>query len=524
MNLLRTAFLTGCFGLLLLVAACGKPTEPKTATNTLTLLAGSELKDLEPMWANLQEQTGIHLQITYTGTLDGAEILSDPKQHYDLAWFSHAKYLTLMQEKQKLIQAQEKIAISPVIPAIKESLAKKWGWLDHPQVTWTQLAEKIRSGQLTYAMTDPAASNSGFSTVMSVQAALANKGDALTAQDVDAEKLKSFFSGHVLTAGSSGFLSSLFLRNQAQVGGIFNYEAELLKLNRNPLLQEKLVLLYPQEGTVIADYPLLLLAKDQAANYQKLVDYLKSAAFQQWLMDTTDRRPVNPAVALGTQFPKGYLLDMPFPNTIATVNEILFAYLNEQRQPSHTYFVLDVSGSMAGSGIAALQQAMANLAGADTTLTGKFARFRNREQVTLITFNHQVQDIRHFTVDKEGHALQDIDAYVNGLTTTGGTAIFSALDVAYKQATQARAADPKRFYSIVLMTDGLNEDGMSYTDFVRLYQQHANSAAAINTFPIIFGNADPSQLQALAALTGGQVFDSRTNSLAAAFKQIRGYQ
>jgi Ca-activated chloride channel family protein len=499
-------------------------TTPVSSSTILKVIAGSELKDIEPMLATIKQKTGVQLQMDYLGTLDGAEKIVAQPESYDLAWFSHAKYLSLLQADKKLIQAQEKIGISPVIPAVKESLAKQWGWLDNPVVTWNEIAEKVKAGQFNYAMTDPTASNSGFSTVMSVQAAFSNKGDAITAQDVDAEKLKSFFSGHSLTAGSSAFLSASYLQDQTKLAGIFNYESELLKLNRNPALKEKLVLIYPKEGTVTADYPLILLAKQKAADYQKVVGYLKSAEFQTWMMNNTDRRPVNSAVTLGVQFPKGYLMDLPFPNNIATVNEILFAYLNERRKPSHSFFVLDLSGSMRGQRIVDLKQAMTNLTGDDASITGQFARFRNREKITLITFSTTVMDTREFTIDNEGVVLQEIKRYINGLELGGGTAIFTALQTAYQQAQQARAADPNRFYSIVLMTDGLNRDGMSYESFHEFYLKESDYLGGIRTFPILFGEASSEEMESLAALTEGKVFDSRKSSLAQAFKQIRGYQ
>jgi Ca-activated chloride channel family protein len=492
--------------------------------STLKVIAGSELKDIEPMLAAIKEKTGVQLQMEYIGTLDGAEKIVSQQEPYDIAWFSHAKYLSLLQADKKLIQAQEKIGISPVIPAVKESLAKQWGWLNNSEVTWTQIAEKVKTGQFAYAMTDPTASNSGFSTVMSVQAAFANKGDAITAQDVDGEKLKSFFSGQTLTAGSSAFLSDSYLQDQNKLNGIFNYESELLKLNRNPLLKEKLVLVYPKEGTVTADYPFILLDKNKTADYQKVVDYLKSTEFQTWMMTNTDRRPVNPAVALGAQFPDGYLMDLPFPNNIATVNEILFAYLNDRRKPSHSFFVLDLSGSMRGNRIEALKEAMTNLTGDDSSITGQFAKFRNREKVSIITFSDRVMETREFEIDKTGAALQTIKTYINNLELGGGTAIYTALQIAYQQAEVARKADPNRFYSIVLMTDGMNRDGINYQDFNGFYITESDYIAGIRTFPILFGDANAGEMQNLAALTGGKVFDSRKSSLAQAFKQIRGYQ
>ena len=65
--------------------------------------------------------------------------------------------------------------------------------------------------------------------------------------------------------------------------------------------------------------------------------------------------------------------------------------------------------------------------------------------------------------------------------------IFGALQTAYEQAKIAKKADPNRFYSIVLMTDGLNQDGISYTDFNNFYAKEADYVAGVRAFPILFG-------------------------------------
>jgi Ca-activated chloride channel family protein len=46
----------------------------------------------------------------------------------------------------------------------------------------------------------------------------------------------------------------------------------------------------------------------------------------------------------------------------------------------------------------------------------------------------------------------------------------------------------------------------------------------IRIFTIRFGEAKPEELQQIADLTGGKVFDGRTGSLSQVFKEIRGYQ
>ncbi|MGR9051896.1 MAG: substrate-binding domain-containing protein [Gammaproteobacteria bacterium] len=507
-----------------LIAGCDQ--WPKSS-QTLKVIAGSELKDIEPMLDRIEQNTGIRLDMHYIGTLDGAEKIMQGKETYDLAWFSHAKYLSLLQGQNKRISAQEKIGLSPVIPGIRESLARQWGWVGNPDVTWSDIAEKVASGDFTYAMSDPTASNSGFSTVMGVQAAFSGSGDAIAADDVDFGRLKQFFSGQRLTSGSSGWLADAYVREQQQYGGLFNYESVLMQLNQSGRLKEPLVLVYPKEGVVTADYPLILLNESMRNAYNELVAYLTAAEFQTWMMAQTHRRPVDPAIKPGPQFPPGYLMELPFPNNIATVNEILFAYLDEQRRPSHSFFVLDISGSMVGPRLNSLKQAFVDLTGGDNSLSGQFARFRKREKVTIIAFNHKIASEADFIVDNisgSDSSMQRIRAHVDAFDAGGGTAIYEALRAAYERAGAARAESPDRFYSIVLMSDGDNNTGMTDQDFDRFYREHSDEVTGIRTFPVLFGEANEKEMATLAERTGGRLFDSRKHSLSEVFKKIRGYQ
>jgi Ca-activated chloride channel homolog len=494
-------------------------------SKVMTVLAGSELSDLSPMLDEIQKNTGVRLQFQYTGTLDGAEqIMAGAK--FDLAWFSHAKYLNLMDGSKNRVLAQEKIMLSPVVLGIKESKAQAWGWVDNPNLTWSDVVQKAASGELRFAMTNPSSSNSGFSALVGVASALAGKGDALQKADIVhiSPQLQGFFKGQALTAGSSGWLATQYVASQDQLDGMVNYESVLLAQNKSGNLKEKLYLVYPKEGIITADYPLLLLNADKRDDYNKLVTYLKSPDFQREIMTKTLRRPVNSQVALNADFPKQLMIEVPFPSSRDVVDALLFSYLNEQIKPSHTYYVLDTSGSMNGDRLNNLIKAMDNLAGADTTLTGQFARFRNREKVTILPFNSDVVGTSDFEVDASQPAsLKQISDYVHSLKANGNTAIFSALQNAYNLAIQARKQEPDRIYSIVLMTDGANNSGISEGEFDRFYQSNSD-LANVRTFTILFGDANAKTLQSIADLTGGRMFDASKDSLSIIFKEIRGYQ
>ena len=182
---------------------------------------------------------------------------------------------------------------------------------------------------------------------------------------------------------------------------------------------------------------------------------------------------------------------------------------------------------MDGDRLDDLKQALIGLTGVDATLTGQFSRFRNREQLTMIPFSNVVYEVRDFSVTETATDSQSMTAirnYVDGLRTQGGTAIYSSLQTAYQYAEQAKQTNPDRYYSIVLMSDGENNEGISDNEFADFYRSLPADAQSIRTFTILFGDADERAMTELAELTSGRMFNAKSESLAAIFKQIRGYQ
>lgn len=513
-----------------LLAGCGKDESADLPPErSLTVLAGSELKDVEPLLPQLEQATGIRLKFEYSGTLDGVERLQ-AGEAFDTAWFSHAKYLMLDPASRGKVKASEKIMLSPVVLGVKESRAKALGWAGRNNLSWKDIAQAAESGRFSFAMTNPASSNSGFSALMGVAAAFVGKADALTEKDVAGLKLSGLFKGQKLTAGSSGWLAERFVAEQASLDGMINYESVLLGLNAAGL-PDRLQIIYPQDGIITADYPLLLLNEAKRPAYDKVVAWLKGETAQRWLMQNTQRRPVNPAVAADKAlFPGAVLSELAFPGQVEVLNDLLLSYLNEQRRPAHAFFVLDVSGSMQGDRIASLRKALASLAGEDQSLTGRFARFQNRERIDFIPFSSSVErDLLTQTDMGDTRARNDatlnaIRGFAGRLETRGGTALYDALAEAYHRVEVAMKVDPQRYYTIVAMTDGDSNEGMDLAQFRAYYASLPEEVRRVRVFTVLFGDGNATELQAVAELTGGKAFDSRKTSLSTMFKGIRGYQ
>ncbi|MBO3747775.1 VWA domain-containing protein [Streptosporangiaceae bacterium NEAU-GS5] len=524
----RRAGLAGLAGLLLLssLVACsssgGSGDDEPDSPDTLRVLAGSEVKDLVP----LLEESGVKVKLSYTGTLDGAEQVAGGavKGKYDAIWFSSNRYLSLIDGASAQLSTQTKIMASPVVLGLRASKASELGW-NTKQVTWADITAAAAAKKFTFGMTNPASSNSGFSALVGVAAALSNTGDALDRQQIAAvePKLKEFFSAQTLTAGSSGWLADAYPTANG-VDGLINYESVLLAMNASGKLKEPLTIIYPSDGVVTADYPLTLLssaATPKRALYAKLAAWLRTPATQQKIMTTTNRRPIIPDVRPDQRFGTRTLLELPFPNRRSAADELISAYLNEVRRPSRTVFVLDTSGSMEGERLDGLKRALTALTGGDTSASGTFARFRNRETVTLLPFNNAPQQSQTFTLPEgdSSPVLTQIRQYSDRLFASGGTAIFDSLRAAYEQTE--RTLKPDEFTSIVLMSDGENTDGSSYDDFASYYQTTPRN---IRTFVVLFGDSNSEEMSKVATLTGGAAFDARSGSLASAFKEIRGYQ
>ncbi len=535
---LRRASVALALALVVAIVAACSPDTGSSATdgdgavpaNAFTILAGSEIKDIETqLGADIRKATGIDVRFAYAGTLDAIDRIN-AGESFDAVWVSHGKYLAMDPQLKSRIAAQEKIMLSPVILGVTRSKAAALGW-DRDDPTWKDIADAASAGTFTFGMTNPTASNTGFTALVGIAAALASNPDALTAADVSNPALKAFFQGQRMTAGSSGWLADAYAADPSKADGMINYESVILSLNANGTLREPLVPVYPQEGIITADYPLMLLNGGKRADYDRLVAHLRSAAFQTRLSAATLRRPVNGDASAAAAIPKRTLVELPFPGQPQIINALLDAFMADVRVPSTSRYVLDLSGSMnEDDRIGQLKTAMDALAGGGSgTLSSRYARFQNRERIGLIPFNNAPMpsvlfDMGTTPVENDA-ALASIRAAVGAMQANGGTAIYDSVQRAMTElADERRIEKSPRYYTIVLMTDGENTEGIDLNALLDWRASQGAAVKSIRVFPIVFGNADADEMRSLAEATGGKSFDAKGGSLAMVFKDIRGYQ
>jgi Ca-activated chloride channel family protein len=500
---------------------------------TLRVLAGSSLIDLQDVLEQTRQATGVTVQLSFSGTLDGVKAIASGQaaQAYDAAWFDTSRYFDLLTGGAHVVDTSTRIMTSPVVIGVRQWVAHKLGW-DARRPTWGEIAQAASRHDLGFAMTNPAASNSGFCGLVGIATALSGATNGLTVASVSvvAPQLRSLFAAQQLTAGSSGWLADAYVqraRDGGMIDAIINYEAVLLSLNAGHQLPEPLTIVYPADGIITAEYPLTLLtgASAQArTNYAAVAAYLTRPEVQREIMTKTHRRPVNPQVQLDPDLRGPSTRELPFPDRVDVVDSLVAAYSTTLRRPARTIYVLDTSGSMKGDRITQLKSALSALTGANAPPNLTDLGFQQREQVIFLPFSTQVEAPQRFDIppDTPGPTLARIGTAVNGLAAVGDTDLYDAVARAYRLATEPNPDDP--YTTIVLLTDGERTVGPTFDDFRAYWQGLSPTVRQVPVFALLFGENSQAEMTALAQLTNGKTFDARTGSLAKAFAEIRGYQ
>ncbi|MBB5851012.1 VWA domain-containing protein [Amycolatopsis umgeniensis] len=503
-------FLVVLLCLLLVLSACTSGGEPVK----LRVLASPELADLGPLLEDLRKETGIELEMDFQGTVSMSTALIPGRARHDLAWLSTDRFFQL--EFRRAADKGErplatKTMVSPVVVGITPAKAAELrkGKPDG-KLSWADMADAAASGRFRFAMAEPATSTSGLTSLVGVATAAAGTGAALRLEDVKCDKLQGFRTGHTLTADTAAAVADKFAERR-DVDAIIGYESTLLTLNGSGRLEAPLELVYPRDGIVQADYPILLLDPAKREAYDKVVSWARSPATQKKLMDRTLRRPITGEVGLDPRLPASIGNSLYFPDDSAVVDKLLEDYAG--RAPGRVIFALDFSGSMKGPRIAALRAAFAGLSGGPE---GGFDRFYRGERLTVVRFGGKILGDKEFTVN----GPQDLDALRAFIATDdfdGNTAVWSALGEAYAKAAAHRRAEPGQSVSIVLMTDGESNSGPGIEEFLR-----APRDSGVHTYTVRFGEANPAELARAAEATGGHMVDANSTSLLDAFKEIRG--
>ena len=505
-------------------SASGKDTVLGSSRKVLRIVSGSENSQLEPLLQEFADREHIQIEMTYKGSLDIMRLLEDEEIPYDAVWPASSLWISTGDTKHRVKHAKS-ISVTPVIFGIRQSLAKELGFTDR-EVSVDDLLQAIQSGKLRFCMTSATQSNSGASAYIGFLYALSGNPEVITSEDLADDQLRTdmrnLLSGVDRSSGSSDWLKDMFVAGDYDA--MVNYECLIIQANQELEEQgkETLYAVYPYDGLSLADSPLGWVDngdEKQEELFLKLQEYLLSEDIQNQIQ-RTGRRTGYTGISEENRdvFRKDWGLQpdrilspirMPAADVLF---ECLDLYQTDFKKPSLNVYCLDYSGSMSGEGNEQLVAAMEQLL-IQENARKNFLQASSEEINILIPFNDRV--LVFYTAKGSGQELEKLYDTIKQLRTGGGTDMYAAAERGLKMLEQYDLSQYTP--AIIILSDGVSSG--SFSDFEEAYQELGQE---VPIFSIMFGDADETQLEELAACTNARVFDGREN-LTEAFRSVKGY-
>lgn len=504
---------------------------------TLKVASGSENKEAADAIQKAVDDSGVGAELHYMGSLDIMQVLKDGGDDYDAVWPASSIWLT-MGDVDHVVKDAQSTSTTPVVLGVAKSKAVELGWADDSGTTTSvsteQIIDAVSSGKLSFAMTSATQSNSGASAYLAFLTALTGKDTPLTADGLAdtalQQKMESLLSGVDRSSGSSDWLKDMVVKDPDAHPAMVNYESLVAQADKEleQAGHEPLLAIYPSDGIAVSDSPLGYVDRGQGAEdaFQSFQKALGSDGAKLLLERVGRRTGLGGRVAnpdddgvkqtfradWGISTDAGVLKAVPMPAADVTT-QALDLYQTKLRRPSLTIWVVDYSGSMRGDGkkgvVDGLTQAL------DPTESAKsMVQPADGDANVLIPFSSHVINAEV----SAGTDTSSILSLARDTDASGGTNIYAGLEQALDVATNPEMTKG-RTVAIVLMTDGKSKTD----ERDQFFSRYEAEGTGIPVFSIMFGDAEPDQLDEISERTNGKTFDGRTGDLATVFRTVKGY-
>jgi len=359
-----------------------------------------------------------------------------------------------------------------------------------------------------YVHTAPTRSNSGLQTLVAQFASVSGKRpEQLSAADVQKSqgKVREIQQKITRYGISTNSLAKSMVENGpfwASVGSV--YESSVIAANAHvPAGQPRYEAVYPNitytsnMRGILPTGPWVSGTEKEAA--EQVLKYLRTPDAQK-IATSLGLRPGTPGVALGPKFtsdwgvessPKYDSYRVPKPEVVGAM---LQSWQTAAKKPSQVAIVVDSSGSMTGSKLAAVQSTL------QTYLKG----LGPKEKVALIDFDSTVRNpvVVDGTPKGQSRGLE----FVVTLTADGNTKLYDAIRSAQTWLIKNLQADA--INAVIVLTDG--RDSGSSEQLPQLLEKLKKSGFAgdqrIAIFTVGYGGANefsPDVLEQIAEANGG---------------------
>jgi len=503
-------------GIVFLVSVATSPeATPAPNAAVLSLAYSSEkdelMRDIIARFNRSNYKTPSGLTMTIVATkMDAADIV-DAARAGKFTAISPDSSLWLAQvdagRDRPLVSESTRFAVTPVVIALWSDAAQSLGY-PQKQIGWQDLLAKAR-GDPNFKWSHPSTSSaSGVLATLAEFYAGANKTRALTEEDVKNRATLDYVSALEKTVryygeGEQATIDQVLARGRNYLDAFV--VSERLVIYFNGKSSQKLVAIYPVEGTLWQDHPLALLEQpgltdEQRLTYRRLRDFVLSPEIQKVILQA-GYRPVDLNLRLddpASPIKTSNGVDPAQPQTTlqmpsAAVVEIVQSSWYLAKRPANIYLVADTSGSMGE------QNKLTEAIDALSTFLDQVQG--DRDRVGLVPFSNRVYN----TIP-----LQDIGAQramlktqVKALRANGQTALLDAVQFAYDDLEKRNDRD--RINAIVVMTDGIeNSSSIKLSQLTDRVKRGNASGVPVVIFCIGYGSdADWNVLNALADATGG---------------------
>lgn len=532
-------FIFFAFAMLLVACNSSKPITPTPAPSAFRIVAGSEIKTLEDagIFQDFTKQTGIPLNIRYKGSVDIKNLVSayaaNNPGDIDAFWPASPIWLqgTFVQNKSSVMRTYVVLGVDPQI-------ANGLGWTQKT-ITAQDVIAAIQDGKIKLAMPSATQDDAGAIFYLSALSSLKGGDRVLQIADLSnpdlTQEITTLLGGVSRSAASSDALKSVFVQDRL---GAKQYNAivwpESLAIDANRELVSKnarpMQIFYVNGATGLETFPIGYSNKIPQAKidqFNALVTFLRSPAMQDRLkklgwrtgyvgmaVENADPTVFNPAWGIDPQ-QEAQPITLPKEDVI---NQALTQYLVAFKKPAYTQICIDDSGSMASEGKKQVQDATDLLLDQNRAAT-VLLQASERDYIAIKMFDERVVNVGSVQ-GNDPVALKNLANQVAKTNLGGGTALFDCVKAALNDIRQNYQPDQYN-YTVVAMTDGKSNRGISQQSFESYYQ--ANKFT-IPVFGIEFGDADDSQLKTFITTTNGELCDGRSGgeALLVCFRSAKG--
>ena len=455
-----------------------------------------------------------------------------------------------------MVSSAKPFMLTPLVIAMPRPMAEALGWPDTP-IGYADILALARNpegwgskghpewGAFKLGKTNPNFSTSALSATIAQYYAATGKTKDLSLEDLRRAEVVDFAKGVESSVVHYGDITMTFLNNWFRndvrgtaltyVSAVAIEEKSVIDYNagnpdgvldageepRKPRVP--LVAVYPKEGTLFSDNPMIVLDAEWVTDAQKRV----ARAFETFVQQPDNQkrvlefgfRPGNPEVGVAAPITRANGVDPDQPQNVLEVPEppVLVELLDlwaQQRKGARVLLVMDVSGSMGEEGD---DEGNTKLDLAKQAAISALEQFKADDQVGLRIFSTEISGkeptdyLDLVPLGPIAEQRERIQERIRSLVPTQGTPLYTVARASYE--TMRSTYDPARINAVVLLTDGRNEDDRN-TDLQGLLTalragSEGQSSRPVRLFTIAYGrDADQGVLRRIAEATNAAAYDA----------------